>query len=226
MKLFKESVARRISRMKIGFRSYRVAIKDWWQRQNGRDRLELTFQFAIVVLTIGYLIVAHWQFQVTNDTLIEIKKQNQIAEQSMQYGQAAYMVVQGGNVSIDKQAAAVITFVNGGNTPAYQFEISVNSGFRDGPIPSPMPPLVLPKTAEFSKAIIAPHGTVNSFHTNDRIITPDDLKLITNKTVRFYIWGILTYEDIFKRQRWTTFCLVHRLGTNNFDPCQNNNEAN
>lgn len=152
-----------------------------------------------------------------------------ISEQSMRFGEAAYMVVQGANVSefqIGQPVQTIVTFLNAGNTPAYKVDIWANIDFRDAPVPAPMPPLKKSKGEE-SKGIVAPKGIINqSSSIENFVMTEDALKTINQQRFRLYIWGRARYEDIFNRYRWTTFCMVHKLGTRNFDVCPNNNEAN
>jgi hypothetical protein len=151
-----------------------------------------------------------------------------VAAQSMQYGDAAYLSLSNQSIEafqIGQPAKAVIDFVNGGNSPAYDVHMAVQMGFRRKPIP-PIPPLTAKERQE-SGSVVAPKGGLRKYATDQSVITEAELQAIKKEEVRLYVWGRLEYRDVFKRRRWLTFCLVHKMTTMlSLDNCGIHNDAN
>src|SRR5262245_54718619 len=58
------------------------AIKEWWQRQPGRERVGMTMEAAIFFATLVYVIVASGQLNVMRATLAQNQKLVEAARQS------------------------------------------------------------------------------------------------------------------------------------------------
>lgn len=81
---------------------------------------------------------------------------------------------------------------------------------------------IIPK----GKAITVPQAEAASivvFPPNDKI---DDIgfRAITNGEIHIYVHGILTYDDVFGRHHWTTFCYYLRTDGINYEAYKEHNE--
>jgi multidrug efflux pump subunit AcrA (membrane-fusion protein) len=153
----------------------------------------------------------------------------QVAAESMRYGQAAYVTLQlatAGAFNVNAPVAASVKFFNSGQTPAYDVSFRGYMDFRNEPVPVPMPFPPLTNKQVASKGILPANTPVSHMFVMTAKLTEADLQIISRQEYKLYVWGQVTYRDIFKRNRWLRFCLVHKFGTGQFVPCENNNEAN
>jgi hypothetical protein len=151
-----------------------------------------------------------------------------VTAQSMRYGDAAYVVVQGANTGdfkVGEKISAIITLINAGNTPAYEFVIYSYMQARDKP-PSMQRVKNIP--GDISKSLVGPRGTLDLPIISNFVIPNDESVKILQQgnPLRLYLWGRVEYVDIFKRKRWMTFCMLHRPGTNKLQPCTYGNDGN
>jgi hypothetical protein len=101
--------------------------------------------------------------------------------------------------------------INTGQTPAYDLRCAAKAGIK----PSTLPPGTdlmqeIERTGEGSQYVLGPGQMIwNAPHLN-RHMSAGDLKNLKSPwpTSAFYVWGIVTYKDIFGKEHWTTFCSV------------------
>jgi hypothetical protein len=152
----------------------------------------------------------------------------QVSHRSLEFSNKAYITVQGANygtLTLGGRVVSAITFVNAGNTPAYDVLIETYIDLRDKPLPDKMP---RPNIASggFSKSIVPPKGTFDISPAMKGAIDQSQLDALNNETKSVYVWGMITYKDIFKQSRWLKFCGTNQLKTDKIIPCSNNNDAN
>jgi hypothetical protein len=151
------------------------------------------------------------------------------AEKTTIYAQRAYITVKSISMTkfiVGEPVEVTIIFVNSGNTPAYK----VNTYSRGGPREEPFRFSVAEIKHEgsqhgtHSKGILAPLGdTTTQVFSSGFPLTDDGLKL--TKTKPYHAWGVVFYQDIFKRDRWTQFCYVWRPDEGGFHICPECNET-
>lgn len=109
---------------------------------------------------------------------------------------------------------------NGGNTQTVDAKINVNSALRDKPLPEGFD---FPYTAEHVFTLIGAHQTVGA---SNAVISDDNLLLVQKGKKFFYIWGTITYRDVFPNtpEHVTEFCAqIGRIMGDPLDPREPNN---
>jgi hypothetical protein len=170
----------------------------------------------------GQLAAMQSQEKATRESLDETLK-------AVRYSEAAYIAITdasliqfGGN----KVTVCRMFYSNTGNTPAYNVRVYGHMSLWDRPlIPKDHEKLKDIGPAESSQHIIAPNGVRDHVISTMTPLSASNLQFIQNGSHRFYIWGIITYEDIFRRERWTTFCHMQVGGGSVLAGCGSNNKA-
>jgi hypothetical protein len=180
-------------------------IKGWWQLRNGTEKLEISFQGVIALATLAYVTVALIQWSA-------MRKSNDISREALQSVQSALIYFREFSVvpliapTGDLASVLIMPNIeNGGATPAKEVVSQVNCGVTDSGMPtdyvfrdqwcgdSPAPP------QEQAALVIMPKQEVG---TGPAItINPTTLKAIVDHTKYFYLWGRITYRDVFKNTR-------------------------
>ncbi len=104
---------------------------------------------------------------------------------------------------------------NAGATPTVDMKIIDNSVLRDTPLPDGFD---FPYGVEPGNALIGPHQPIGAGGVT---ILDDDLVAVQNGTKFFYIWGDITYRDVFEGTplHTTQFCTqITRVLGNPLDP--------
>lgn len=175
----------------------------------------------IVVAIVFQAFIYHKQWKAMQCGLSDTRK-------AVQYSETAYVAVKDASLTqfeVGKKIAAGLTFVNAGNTPAYNERSYCYIELRDKPLP--------PNLTDFqdigeepSMHIIPPNGGVRHQLVETEVVLTDQMRgLVEQGRYQTYVWGIVTYEDIFGREHWTKFCLVQYKNSARLDGCGNNNEA-
>ncbi len=84
------------------------------------------------------------------------------------------------------------TIENGGNTPTVDMKINVASALRDEPLPKGFE---FSFTNEAAPSLIGAHQSIGASRA---VIFDDDLLAVAAGKKFFYIWGTITYRDVFK----------------------------
>jgi len=109
---------------------------------------------------------------------------------------------------------------NTGNTPTVGMKIAVDYALRDTPLPDDFD---FPYRAVPGDTII---GAKQSIGANNAVILDEDLVAVQDGTKFFYIWGTITYHDVFEGTPIHTaeFCTqIGRILGNPLDPRDPNN---
>jgi hypothetical protein len=104
---------------------------------------------------------------------------------------------------------------NGGNTPTVDMTIVINSALRDSILPDDFN---FPYGVEPGPSLIGAHQTIGAHRA---IILDDNLLLVQKGEKFFYIWGTITYRDVFEGTplHTTEFCTeISTVFGNPLDP--------
>jgi hypothetical protein len=152
-----------------------------------------------------------------------------LMRKTLRYSQAAYVVVKEGRLTlfdVGQPTAASITFVNGGNTPAYSLRLYCFMELLGAP-PS-VDDINVQRYRQRqpdSRHVVAPNGTSDMLPEMRTKLTAEERKSIDDGQLRYYVWGIAIYEDVFKRERWTKFCYAQLKNSTRLNGCADGNEA-
>jgi len=185
------------------------------------------FNAILAIFTIVYASVSIFQLRVLHQQAKTMNKQSEIMVSQLIIGQRAWFVVKGVNyeeVKVGQGVKILISVINSGNTPVLNGTIHSNMGFREKPVPVPMP-FNVPTDAELSTIVVGPKSEMNHIIQAPVALTEEVVSLFDQKRIRLYAWGVIKYDDVFGRPHKTEFCVVSRVGTRQMDACQNNNTA-
>lgn len=171
----------------------------------------LSLTVLLVVIGQAYISKRQWYaMQVAIDRTDQMIDQN---ERSMMYSQAAYVMVKSlifEDYILGKRPTATVGFHNTGTTPAYDVRIYPNLDYKTSPFS-----FTHDEAKDMSETggredlaypiILGPNGDC----ATQMVFSPDPLTidlLELEKREPLHIWGIITYTDIFGRDRWTEFC--------------------
>jgi hypothetical protein len=104
---------------------------------------------------------------------------------------------------------------NVGNTQTVDMKININSALRDNPLPEGFD---FPYVADPGTSLIGAHQSVRASNV---VILDDDLLAVRDRKKFFYIWGAITYRDVFPGtpEHTTQFCTqVNRVMGDPLDP--------
>ena len=134
----------------------------------------------------------------------------QVAQQAMHLEQRAWLFVtetRASQLQVGQPLSITVGFKNTGRTPAKNVQIAAHlEPLPRGQAPEPK----LEKTQ--SRGVIPPNGTVFSTISTGRKhaegVTEQGLKAITCGELVIWIYGTVTYEDIFQNRQATMFCYM------------------
>lgn len=200
-------------------------------------RLTLTLNIVLVIATIVLAFVSYYQWNAMNDALEETKR-----NRDLEY--RAYVGVKGIDFRKlpDNPALGevIVTYVNSGRTPALNSKVMQAISIRETPLPedagfeSPdtvqsvfviapameFPALVaLIPTSEAGKQPLTEEGQNSAKPTPTPVPTPPPVE----SRAKIYVYGVITYEDIFKRPHRSKFCYFNTPGTRNWAICPTHN---
>lgn len=168
------------------------------------------------------------QGKSTKESVEVAKRSADIAEQALVAGQRAYVRVAHfpwlwrGDLDRPGKYFYDITPIveNGGNTQTVGLRINVNSMLRDTPIPDDF---AFPFQGEPGFSLIGSRQTISA---SNAIILDDDLLAVQRGQKYFYVWGTITYRDVFPGtpERVTEFCTqISKVFGDPLDPRVPNN---
>ncbi len=156
------------------------------------------------------------QANASQDAVGKMQRALEQTDRSMQNDQSAYVMlkeVNSGAFMLGEPVHGRVVVINSGKTPAYDVRIYANLTFE--PVPFSF-------THEEAKKMVG-----NEHHTaypsicepNGGDMTQDvvwdgvlnDKGLEMEAKGALYFWGLITYIDIFSRDRWTEFCYRKHL---------------
>jgi hypothetical protein len=91
---------------------------------------------------------------------------------------------------------------NYGQTPAYDVRLRYIIALRDFP---PAEPFSYPDGPLVSSAVLPPDTPMHDAFTPDQVLGPNQKRRFLAGEVAIYVFGIITYVDIFRRRRTTEF---------------------
>lgn len=182
------------------------------------------FNLVIAFAVIAQVLVTRKQWIAMQDSLAESRR-------ATLYAQSAYITVAGITMTkfnVGELIEVTIVFTNSGNTPAYNINTYTKAGTRKEPFQFTIQEVVNVNSRETSgiasSGILAPNGDSTKQVIQSRIpLTQASFHLL--KVQPYHAWGVVSYQDIFKRERWTQFCYVWRPEVRDFEICGDCNKT-
>ncbi len=110
----------------------------------------------------------------------------------------------------------VVPYSNTGKTPAFNVNSWINRTDSLEKI-GDMDPV-----GSKANMLLAPDGIGNT-STADIPIAPTDVEHIKAGTLTVYIYGTISYEDVYGKAHWTQFCFYPGADLKSFGPCGKHN---
>jgi hypothetical protein len=112
------------------------------------------------------------------------------------------------NIDGDDPIEATVIVKNSGQTPAREVVMWGGMAVRGFPLRDPInPPEKGPPRAQTLAAGAEFYKTEKSFKTAKGEITPAHPQMLKEGTISIYVYGEITYRDVFKKKRHTTYRL-------------------
>lgn len=151
-------------------------------------------------------------------------------EQWMTCDQSAYLIVSQGHVLAsggDQKAKVTYSIVNAGRTPAYKVRIYHQVEWKTLDFKFTQKDI---KQASGGKlggtTIVGPGCEMSLAPESDEPIPLSVLAEYEKAGKHLFVWGLITYEDIFQRKRWTTFSYFHLGNDSSLTSAVYGNDAN
>lgn len=142
--------------------------------------------------------------------------------------QRAWVVVKDpvARIELDQPGEVSVSFTNTGKTPAKNLRLSCNHIIRlseDVPVAKGIdlgpPGMLVPNGYAFCGPIqlrLLPSGTK---------VTPPHLETVKRKEAFIFLYGSVTYEDVFSGHHWMTFCFVLNPDASSWHTCNGHNDT-
>jgi hypothetical protein len=154
------------------------------------------------------------------------KSSIQATQAAMRLDQRAWIVFKGvaGVPTLNQPWSLQVYFLNTGKTPAKQVMLSCS-----------VSPVASESEIDFNKGatpdrptIIAPNDGGTFCMLNPMkipTVTQDVLDIFLSKRQTLAVYGLATYDDIFKKKHWLTFCRIMLPDGKNWDSCATYNDT-
>jgi hypothetical protein len=106
-------------------------------------------------------------------------------------------------------AVVMVQVKNMGQTPAFDVLHYSDLVFREFPLKTPLP--LIPSNKGLIGAPLGP-GICISKKKDHPPLTPEQLSSLRRGESSFYLYGVVTYMDIFKKRHFTRYRLLHNPG--------------
>jgi hypothetical protein len=194
---------------------------------NMTERLKF-FVGTLWVIVTAFAVIA--QAVIYRKQWAIMERQWRLSRHAMEYAEAAYVTVLQVQMTkkmiLGEHAQTKILFGNFGNTPA--FNLGTHGHMDLKPIGSQFTDQEALATGpgNVSKTILGGRGatTMQTFNSG-MPLTPELLAVIEQHKLVVHVWGIVTYTDVFKRERWTRFCFSEIGNSGEFESCPCGNDT-
>jgi len=118
----------------------------------------------------------------------------------------------------------ITTITNSGKTFAKNIKVYVASAYIGPDVPPDCSDTFFKKHFVQTSMVIFPNQAISI--TEDRpVVIKEVLDSLQSKRKKFYLRGLITYNDIFQQIRFSQFCSYFAPELNNFAPCKTCNDA-
>jgi hypothetical protein len=208
----------------------------YWKRQNQLGCAAIFVNFGVLAAAVVAGCIAWNAFVIGVDAVKEARRAadeagNQVVEARRQVVAAekqigvqtdtekrqlrayVYVVPAVTDFSIGKRPFASVTIKNGGQTPAYDFNVSLNQQIRPfqqgesmkGVGVQPIP--ILPTHDGVGAFVYQNHEYVIGLPPSPAAVSEQEYNSVMKGTEqRFYVWGRLHYLDAFNSEHFLNFC--------------------
>jgi hypothetical protein len=174
----------------------------------------------IGLYTMVLMFVAIGQWWITHRQLEEMR----LAREALTVDQRAWIGPIEAIIPESDSEPYGVWISNSGRTPGLNVVTTMSQLFI--PIDEKFVPRYNSPGGPYSSSVIQPgmRIRVNGLGTRKAFGANEERGILTG-THRMYLYGRIEYRDIFKRPRWTTFCLYMASNFKSFEACETYNDA-
>jgi len=197
-------------------------MKDW------RDHVKFVAEIVGVIVLIIYTIYTAKMYRVNGKAADAATSAATTAETTMRLDQRAWVAVpsvNGTKPELNQKLVYAVHLVDTGKTPAVK--VVVHPG--DELLPMSRQPDLSLETEPLNLGVLSP-GSERTYENgpvpNSRkptTLTKADLANL--KTLRLWVHGKVTYEDVFGVHHWITYCAFLRDDWSGYSFCQQGNDT-
>jgi hypothetical protein len=177
----------------------RVENRKW----SSQERALFVVNCLLFLATLGMFIVAQQSLSVTRESVEDVQRAFLFMKDANIYGEAP---------AIDPNAPnkyfgfVVVDMQNSGDTPARNLQMRTSECIRQGDLPPDFSYPDLPSFEPVKRPFIA--GPKSEFRS--MLAVPKPLFVPARAgTKNLFVWGWMTYKDVFRRDHRTEFCLKY-----------------
>jgi hypothetical protein len=176
--------------------------------------------FVAVALTV-ILMARQW---LAMEDAVETAKQSAI------YANRAYVTADYGLLRGPGGLTSHLVLNNNGNTPANDVRVSFNGDYYDSPPYKVVEGQrvvynVTGFTSEAKVGLLPPKIPYLIPMPANKKLSTVPVKHLRQGQTKFYVWGLIVYEDVFNKPHWTEFCFAQPGDSPRGYPCEYGNRA-
>jgi hypothetical protein len=182
------------------------------RKHEKRELINLRVQWGILVAVAGYTLISYLQ-------LIDTKKAFIVGERA--WVAPVSTGLRSEPAKVGSGTIFVVPYTNTGKTLA----LHVRSWINRTDIPHLQQITDSDPIGTGGGYAILPPGSVDNTSTSGIPITESDVKGIKRGAIHVFIYGTISYDDIFGKSHWTQFCFYPGPDLNSFGPCDRHNRT-
>ncbi|MBI5214279.1 MAG: hypothetical protein HY960_00840 [Ignavibacteriae bacterium] len=175
--------------------------------------------FCNIAIAVGTLILVFYTIKQVNFSILFAEKTIALADSSMKLDHRPWVIFQKiipDSYNIDSMSEGSVWIDNYGKTPAIDLDLVVGM-FYDSVFEITRLPLDGEDNVSFkSKAIIPPSRPSQIVCNDFSFLSPERRKKILQKKGWLFVYGVITYTDVFKGHDTTVFCQVYDVDSRSF----------
>ena len=194
----------------------------WYHIEHAADWFVAAFTFMLVVVTGGLV----WS---TNRLWLAGERQYALAGVTAQRQLRAYISLKSARLDgfkVGSDPIATIEFINGGQTPAHDVTLMLTIAVDDAPYQN----FLVPVPDVHSRSALGAGRILKNRVNLNYILAWQDCEAIVHGRLELFVWGVLSYLDIFDVRHETTVRFQYRSeaaarGATNLSVCNEGNSA-
>lgn len=183
---------------------------------SGSQRWTTIFTGVIAVATVIYAVVSSRQLAVMHQQL-----ENSQLDQRAWVGPVEAIMPKAGE---KPEPHLGVKIMNSGKTPARRLLTKISTQYL--PAEAEFAPSYKDNSVKPGVSVIQPGMRINLFSLATLgVMTPQEIDGVRTGRNILYLYGLITYEDIFGRPHSTRFCLYLQSDLSGFNACSTYNDA-
>lgn len=197
------------------------------QRIRFITEFSLTVALATLVGVQAYIYKRQWEAMERQSR--ETERQSKLTEQTIKSNRRHTIYTLRAYVNIRVVVPAypdeiLLGIENFGQTPAHKVQFA--SAIRVKPSLE-VPEAIIETLRWYDEGVTMPPGLQVEKRLRIGKLSDEDVRLLNSGdgSHKLFVWGAIRYRDIFRRNRYTRFCIAYRVDTKTLESCPDGNDA-